>query len=114
MLQALADRLAEALAEYMHEKVRKEYWGYDQHESLSNEDLIKENYNGIRPAPGYPACPDHTEKKNSFTCWMQPIKLAYPSQNHWPCIRPHLFADGILHILPRNTLALEKSTRINW
>ncbi|MCE2756594.1 MAG: methionine synthase [Bacteroidota bacterium] len=66
MLQALADRLAEALAEYMHEKVRKEYWGYDQQESLSNEDLIKENYNGIRPAPGYPACPDHTEKKKLF------------------------------------------------
>jgi 5-methyltetrahydrofolate--homocysteine methyltransferase len=66
MLQALADRLAEALAEYMHEKVRKEYWGYDKKESLSNEDLIKENYVGIRPAPGYPACPDHTEKKKLF------------------------------------------------
>jgi 5-methyltetrahydrofolate--homocysteine methyltransferase len=66
MLQALADRLAEALAEYMHEKVRKEYWGYDQNESLSNEELIKENYSGIRPAPGYPACPDHTEKKKLF------------------------------------------------
>jgi 5-methyltetrahydrofolate--homocysteine methyltransferase len=66
MLQALADRLAEALAEYLHEKVRKEYWGYDQQESLSNEALIKEEYNGIRPAPGYPACPDHTEKKKLF------------------------------------------------
>ena len=66
MLQALADRLAEALAEYLHEKVRKEYWGYDQQESLSNEALIKEEYTGIRPAPGYPACPDHTEKKKLF------------------------------------------------
>lgn len=66
LLQALADRLAEALAEYMHEKVRKEYWGYDQQESLTNEELIKENYTGIRPAPGYPACPDHTEKKKLF------------------------------------------------
>lgn len=66
LLQALADRLAEALAEYMHEQVRKEYWGYDQQESLTNEELIKENYTGIRPAPGYPACPDHTEKKKLF------------------------------------------------
>ena len=66
MLQALADRLAEALAEYVHMKVRTEYWGYDKHESLSNEDMIKESYVGIRPAPGYPACPDHTEKNKLF------------------------------------------------
>lgn len=66
MLQALADRLAEAFAEYLHEKVRKEYWGYQQQESLSNEQLIKEEYVGIRPAPGYPACPDHTEKYKLF------------------------------------------------
>jgi len=62
LFKALADRLAEALAEYMHERVRKEYWGYASGESLSNEELIKEAYLGIRPAPGYPACPDHTEK----------------------------------------------------
>jgi 5-methyltetrahydrofolate--homocysteine methyltransferase len=66
MLQALADRLAEAYAEYLHEKVRKEYWGYQKEESLSNEQLIKEAYVGIRPAPGYPACPDHTEKYKLF------------------------------------------------
>lgn len=66
MLQALADRLAEAFAEYLHERVRKEYWGYQQQESLSNEQLIKEEYVGIRPAPGYPACPDHTEKYKLF------------------------------------------------
>ena len=66
MLQALADRFAEALAEYLHLKTRKEYWGYDQTESLSNEELIKEKYMGIRPAPGYPACPDHTEKYKLF------------------------------------------------
>lgn len=66
MLQALADRLAEAFAEYLHLKTRKEYWGYDQSESLSNEELIKEKYTGIRPAPGYPACPDHTEKYKLF------------------------------------------------
>lgn len=65
-LQALADRLAEAFAEYLHEKVRKEYWGYATDEHLSNEELIKESYLGIRPAPGYPACPDHTEKYKLF------------------------------------------------
>jgi 5-methyltetrahydrofolate--homocysteine methyltransferase len=62
MLKALADRLAEAFAERMHERVRKEFWGYAADESFTNEDLIKETYQGIRPAPGYPACPDHTEK----------------------------------------------------
>lgn len=62
MVKALADRFAEAFAEYLHEKVRKEFWGYDREESLTNEELIKENYKGIRPAPGYPACPDHLEK----------------------------------------------------
>ena len=62
MIKALADRLAEALAERMHEKVRKEYWGYANNEALSNQDMISEKYQGIRPAPGYPACPDHTEK----------------------------------------------------
>ncbi|MDJ0708954.1 MAG: methionine synthase [Woeseiaceae bacterium] len=62
VLKALADRLAEALAEYLHERTRKEFWGYDSDERLSNEQLIAEAYRGIRPAPGYPACPDHTEK----------------------------------------------------
>ncbi|HEX2535177.1 MAG TPA: vitamin B12 dependent-methionine synthase activation domain-containing protein, partial [Chitinophagaceae bacterium] len=66
MLQALADRLAEAFAECLHEKVRKEYWGYVKDEQLTNEELIKEKYVGIRPAPGYPACPDHTEKYKLF------------------------------------------------
>ncbi|MFW5910502.1 MAG: methionine synthase [Thiohalospira sp.] len=62
MLKALADRLAEAFAELMHQKVRKEIWGYASDERLSNEELIEEEYQGIRPAPGYPACPEHTEK----------------------------------------------------
>ena len=66
MVKALADRLAEAFAEYLHKKVRTEYWGYVADEDLSNEELIKESYKGIRPAPGYPACPDHLEKK---TIW---------------------------------------------
>ena len=62
MTKALADRLAEAMAEYLHEKVRKGIWGYSKGEQLPNEALIDEKYQGIRPAPGYPACPDHTEK----------------------------------------------------
>lgn len=66
MLQALADRLAEAFTELLHQQVRKEYWGYAKDENISMEDLIKEKYQGIRPAPGYPACPDHTEKYKLF------------------------------------------------
>jgi 5-methyltetrahydrofolate--homocysteine methyltransferase len=66
MARALADRLAEAFAERLHERVRKELWGYAPDEGLSNEDLIAERYQGIRPAPGYPACPDHTEKGPLF------------------------------------------------
>jgi 5-methyltetrahydrofolate--homocysteine methyltransferase len=62
MVEALADRLAEAFAERLHERVRTEFWGYEDDESLSNEELIAERYRGIRPAPGYPACPEHTEK----------------------------------------------------
>ena len=66
LLKALADRLAEAFAEFLHREVRLKYWGYTQEESFDNELLIKEKYQGIRPAPGYPACPDHTEKKKLF------------------------------------------------
>jgi len=67
MLQALTDRFAEAFAEALHQKTRKEYWGYVKEEKLSSEELIKELYQGIRPAPGYPACPDHTEKYKLFS-----------------------------------------------
>jgi 5-methyltetrahydrofolate--homocysteine methyltransferase len=67
MVKALADRLAEAFAEHLHQRVRKEYWGYAVDESIDNEALIKEHYRGIRPAPGYPACPDHSEKQSLFT-----------------------------------------------
>jgi len=66
LVKAVADRLAEAFAERMHERVRKEFWGYSDEENLSNEELIAESYSGIRPAPGYPACPDHTEKHILF------------------------------------------------
>ena len=66
MVQALCDRFAEAFAEHLHELIRKQYWGYQANESLTNDELIKEKYVGIRPAPGYPACPDHTEKGKLF------------------------------------------------
>jgi len=66
MLKALADRLAEAFAEYLHQRVRTDLWGYAEGEALSNEDLIAEKYQGIRPAPGYPACPDHSAKRDLF------------------------------------------------
>ncbi len=66
MLKALADRLAEALAEYLHLRMRREFWGYAPHEQLTNDDLIAEKYSGIRPAPGYPACPDHLDKETIF------------------------------------------------
>jgi 5-methyltetrahydrofolate--homocysteine methyltransferase len=65
MAKALADRLAEAFAEFLHKRVREE-WVYGKNEQLTNDDLIRERYRGIRPAPGYPACPDHTEKKLLF------------------------------------------------
>ncbi len=74
LAQALADRLAEAFAEHMHERVRKEFWGYASDETLDNEALIAEQYRGIRPAPGYPACPDHTEKATLF-------RLLQPTEN---------------------------------
>lgn len=66
MLKSLADRLAEAFAEYLHERVRKDLWGYAADEQFSNAELIKEAYLGIRPAPGYPACPEHTVKAEMF------------------------------------------------
>jgi 5-methyltetrahydrofolate--homocysteine methyltransferase len=66
LLKALADRLAESFAEHLHKKVRTEFWGYARDEQLANEDLIRERYVGVRPAPGYPACPDHTEKRTLF------------------------------------------------
>ena len=67
LLKALADRFAEALTERMHERVRKEFWGYEPNEKLDNQSLIAEKYTGIRPAPGYPACPEHTEKQTLFS-----------------------------------------------
>ena len=73
MVQALSDRLAEAFAEHLHERVRKDYWGYQADETLTNDELIKEKYVGIRPAPGYPACPEHTEKGKLFD-WLGTVE----------------------------------------
>jgi 5-methyltetrahydrofolate--homocysteine methyltransferase len=67
MAKLLADRLAEACAEWLHERVRKEYWGYSSDESLQVKEMLRVKYRGIRPAPGYPACPDHSEKRQIFT-----------------------------------------------
>jgi 5-methyltetrahydrofolate--homocysteine methyltransferase len=72
MVKALADRMAEAFAERLHERVRKEFWGYAADEQLDNTQLIKEAYQGIRPAPGYPSCPDHTEKEALFDLLQAP------------------------------------------
>ena len=74
MLKSLADRLAEAFAECLHERVRKDFWGYDAHEQLSGDDLIAEKYRGIRPAPGYPACPDHSVKRDMFDL-LRPLEI---------------------------------------
>ncbi len=83
MVKALADRLAEAFAERMHERVRREFWGYARDEALANEDLIKERYRGIRPAPGYPACPDHTEKATLFQLLKAPESTGIQLTEHF-------------------------------
>ncbi|OEY67678.1 methionine synthase [Marinobacter sp. X15-166B] len=83
MVKSLADRLAEALAEHMHERVRKEFWGYAKDENLDNEDLIREAYRGIRPAPGYPACPDHTEKTVLFDLLQAPENAGIELTEHF-------------------------------
>ena len=89
MLKALADRLAEAFAERMHERVRRELWGYAPQETLDSAALIREEYRGIRPAPGYPACPDHTEKADALeTARRRARTPAFGSPNPSPCFRP--------------------------
>jgi 5-methyltetrahydrofolate--homocysteine methyltransferase len=82
MLKALADRLAEAFAERLHERVRKEFWGYSRDEAMSTDDLIAESYRGIRPAPGYPACPDHTEKATLFAL-LEPERASMSLTEHF-------------------------------
>ena len=100
LLKALADRLAEAFAERMHERVRKEFWGYASDENLSNDGLIKETYRGIRPAPGYPACPDHTEKG---TLWelIDPVTNAGISLTESFAMVPTASVSGLYFATPR-------------
>ncbi|ROL58597.1 methionine synthase [Bacteroidetes/Chlorobi group bacterium Naka2016] len=126
MTKLLADRLAEAFAELLHKKVRTEYWGYSQ-ENLSTEDLLKEKYRGIRPAPGYPACPDHTEKRIIFdillngndigvelteTYLMQPIAsvcgfyFAHPEARYFPVGK--IDRDQVLDYKQRKGMSLEE------
>ncbi len=83
MVKALADRLAEAFAEHLHERVRKEFWAYAPEESLGNDALIKESYTGIRPAPGYPACPDHSEKETLFSLLDAEAKIGIGLTEHF-------------------------------
>lgn len=83
MLKALADRLAESFAEHLHKRVRKEFWAYAPDEQLDNEALIRERYRGIRPAPGYPACPDHTEKRTLFTLLHASEKIGVELTEHF-------------------------------
>ena len=87
MIQALADRLAEAFAEYLHERVRQE-WGYGAGETFSKEELIREKYRGIRPAPGYPACPDHTEKRGLFKLLNVHERIGVSLTDHYAMLPP--------------------------
>src|SRR5258708_34769586 len=93
MLKALADRLSEAFTELLHERVRKEYWGYAAGERLSSTELIAEKYRGIRPAPGYPACPDHTEKGLLFALLSAGEAGLPPTQSH--ALLPSATAGGV-------------------
>lgn len=112
VLKALADRLAEAFAEHMHMRVRREFWGYAKDETLDNEQLINEEYSGIRPAPGYPACPDHTEKGRCSNCSAHLRKRASLSPNHSPWYRLLQCQVFTFLIQSRHSLPSVKSVRI--
>ncbi|HEX5361816.1 MAG TPA: methionine synthase [Fluviicoccus sp.] len=102
LVQALADRLAEAFAERLHERVRKEFWGYQPAEALSNEELIKEKYVGIRPAPGYPACPEHTEKGTLFQLLEAEKHTGIALTEHF-AMWPAASVSGFYYSLPEST-----------
>ncbi|GAA6172290.1 methionine synthase [Colwellia sp. KU-HH00111] len=130
LLKAVADRLAEASAEYLHEKVRKEYWGYAPDENLDNNALIRESYQGIRPAPGYPACPEHTEKgliwkllnvqenigmelTSSYAMWpgaaVSGLYFAHPESKYFAVAK--LAKDQVLDYASRKGFTLEQTER---
>ncbi|MHB1591943.1 MAG: methionine synthase [Sulfuricella sp.] len=102
MLKALADRLAEAFAELMHQRVRREFWGYAQDEALSNEDMIAEKYRGIRPAQGYPACPEHTEKGPLFELLQAPEKAGITITENFAML-PTAAVSGFYFAHPEST-----------
>lgn len=101
MVKALADRLAEAFAEHMHKRVRTEFWGYISEENLTNEELIKEKYQGIRPAPGYPACPDHTEKATLFNLLDAEKEIGISLTEHY-AMSPAASVSGFYFSHPRS------------
>ena len=130
LTKALGDRLAEAFAEYLHLKVRKEIWGYASEEQLSNQELIKENYKGIRPAPGYPACPDHLEKPTiwdilnveenigvklteSMAMWpassVSGYYFAHPESNYFGLGK--IKSDQVADYAKRRNITIEKATK---
>lgn len=108
MTKAIADRLAEAFAEHLHEIVRKEYWGYAKDENLSNEEIIKEKYIGIRPAPGYSAQPDHTEKPIIFSLLDVEKNIGIKLTESIICIPQQVLVDCISLIPRPNILVLGK------
>ena len=102
MVKALADRLAESFAEHMHLRVRKEFWGYARQESLDNAELIKERYTGIRPAPGYPACPDHTEKATLFSLLSAEENIGVSLTEHF-AMSPAAAVSGFYYSHPQSS-----------
>jgi hypothetical protein len=113
MLKAIADRFAEACAEWLHAQVRRDYWGYASDEDLDRAALIREDYRGIRPAPGYPACPDHTAKGALFELLDAPRQPAWRSPSPSPCRRPRRFPASIWHIRKRVISRSARSPGIN-
>ncbi len=110
MLEALADRLSEAFAEYLHEKIRKEYWGYAANENLSLDDMLKVNYQGIRPALGYPACPEHSEKENLFNL-LKAQEVGITLTEHF-AMYPNASVSGEYFVHPESRyFSLEKISR---
>ncbi len=109
MLKALADRLAEAFAERLHERVRKEFWGYSRDEAMTTDELIAENYRGIRPAPGYPACPDHTEKATLFTL-LDPERASMSLTEHFAML-PAAAVAGLVLLASRRALFRRRQNR---
>jgi 5-methyltetrahydrofolate--homocysteine methyltransferase len=101
MIKALADRLVEAFAEHMHLLVRKKFWGYATDESLSNDELIKEKYQGIRPAPGYPSCPDHTEKETLFRLLSARLNINVELTEHF-AMSPAASVSGFYYSHPQS------------